>query len=94
MAKSTSYFQTQVPFYIKVLENLIDNKDLDEKGGIDSAIFEAKEVAKGNKQVFSIGKEHYYFVTTLLTRYKDNLLDLEGNSFDEETYSGILEILK
>lgn len=94
LAQSTGTIQTQVPFYVKILEDLIQNQDLDEKVVIDSAIVEAKEVARGDKEVFSIGKEHYYFVSTLLTKYKANLLNLEGKSFDKETYSSILEVLR
>jgi len=94
LAQSISTSQTQAPFYIKMLENIIENQDFNERQNIDSAIKEAKDIANGDKEIFSISNKNYFFVTTLLTKYKDNLLGLRSNHFDNRTYSSILDILR
>lgn len=94
LAQSISTSQTQAPFYIKMLENIIDNQDFNERDNIDSAIKEAKDIANGKKEIFSISNQNYFFVSTLLTKYRDNLLGLSGDDFDKNTYSSILEILR
>lgn len=94
LAQSISTSQTQAPFYIKMLENIIANHDTNDRDNIDAAIQEAKEIVDGNKDIFAISNRHYFFVTTLLSKYKKNLQELEGNEFDNNTYSGILEVLR
>lgn len=90
-----STFQTQAPFYINTLENIIaGNIEGEDKSSIDSAIFEAVQVAKGEKNVFSINNDHYFFITTLLTKYKENLIRLDNQNFQNNTYREILILLK
>lgn len=94
LAQLDSTSQTQAPYYIKILENILADHDFNERQDIDSAITEAKEIANGNKEVFSISNNHYFLVTTLLIKFKENLLVLKGNDFDKNTYSSILDILR
>jgi hypothetical protein len=89
-----STFQTQAPFYINVLQNIIKgNEGNESKANIDFAIVEAVNVAKGNKNIFTIDNNHYFFVTTLLSKYKEKLLQIENKEIQSQTYSDILNIL-
>jgi predicted nucleic-acid-binding Zn-ribbon protein len=89
-----STFQTQAPFYINVLENIIKGNNINEsKVNIDFAISEAAEVAKGNKSIFKIDNNHYFLVTTLLSKYNEKLLKIEDRNIQAQTYSDILNIL-
>lgn len=88
-------FQSQAPFYINIFENILSGKiDKESKETIDYAILEAIDVAKGNKNVFSIDNNHYFLITTLLKKYKDSLLDIGDKDFENQTYSDIIELLK
>ena len=50
-----STLQTQAPFYISILENIVQgNAERESIESIDSAISEAIQVAKGDKNIFSI----------------------------------------
>lgn len=90
-----STLQTQAPFYINVLQNIIVGKEsVVTKENINTAICEAVDVAKGNKNVFSIDNNHYFFITTLLSKYKEKLLLLNNDNIQPQTYSDILNILK
>ena len=90
-----SSLQTQAPFYVNILENITKGSaNSDSITNINSAILEAVNVAKGNKNVFSIDNNHYFFITTLLAKYKDNLLKIEERDFQKTTYSDIILILK
>lgn len=90
-----STLQTQAPFYINVLQTIINgNERQDIKANIDAAIGEAKSVANGSKNIFLIDNNHYFFVTTLLSRYKEKLLLLNDDAIQPQTYSEILNILK
>lgn len=90
-----STFQTQAPFYINTLENILSgNVTPESKSNIDSAIYEAAEVAKGNKDVFTIDNDHYFLITTLLAKFKSKLLQIDKKELQKDVYSGILTILK
>lgn len=86
--------QTQAPFYVNILESIINNVNDEGKKSIDIAINEAIHVANGTKDVFAINNNHYFFVTTLLSKYKDNLTALTEGNFTKKTYQEILNILK
>ncbi len=90
----TNTLQTQAPFYVKILEDIIAGNNFSEKENVDIAINEAIEVANENKDLYAINNNHYFFVTTLLSKYKDKLLQLHSNQFNQATYNDILEILK
>lgn len=90
----TNTFQTQAPFYVNILEDLISDNGNADSGNIDIAINEAIEIANDKKDVFSINNNNYFIVTTLLSKYKEKLLKLDKNSFNKDVYSEILEILK
>lgn len=90
-----STLQTQAPFYISILENIVKgNAGQESRENIDSAILEAISVAKGDKNIFSIDNNHYFFITTLLAKYKESLLIITGHNFQNSTYSDIIKILK
>lgn len=90
-----STLQTQAPFYINIIENIIGGKVInDNKKNIDIAISEAIQVAKEEKNVFTIDNNHYFFVTTLLARFKVRLLEIEDHDFSNQTYTEILSILR
>ena len=90
-----STLQTQAPFYINIIENIIIGNVIDEnKRNIDTAISEAIQVAKEEKNVFAIDNNHYFFVTTLLAKFKDSLLKIDNYNFSNQTYSDILSVLK
>lgn len=90
-----STLQTQAPFYINILENIVkDNAEQESRDSINSAISEAIQVAKGYKNIFSIDNNHYFFITTLLAKYKENLLKIEERDFQKTMYSDIIMILK
>ncbi|KRB54639.1 hypothetical protein [Flavobacterium sp. Root186] len=90
-----STLQTQAPFYINIIENIISGKsNVENKNNIDSAISEAIEVAKEQKNVFSINNNHYFFITTLLSKFKEELLQIENNNYSNQIYSKILDTLK
>lgn len=90
----TNTLQIQAPFYVNILEDIIADNENCDKSNIDIAIKEAIEIAKEEKDIFSINNNHYFIVTTLLSRYKDKLLSLKESSFSKKTYSEILDILK
>jgi len=90
----TNTLQTQAPFYVKILEDIIAGKDFSEKENVDIAINEAIEVAHEEKDVYTINNDHYFFVTTLLSKYKEKLMQLQAGRFTHNTYDDILEILK
>jgi hypothetical protein len=90
-----STLQTQAPFYINVLQTIINGNEKKEiRANIDNAITEAINVAKGNKNIFLIDNSYYFFVTTLLSKYKNELLLLNDDNIQPQTYSEILNILK
>ena len=90
-----STLQTQAPFYISILENIVQgNAERESIESIDSAISEAIKVAKGDKNIFSIDNKHYFFITTLLVSYKESLLNIVGQDIQNSTYSDIIRILK
>ena len=91
-----STLQTQAPFYISTLENIVKGtENVERRNNIDLAISEAIDVAKGEKNIFSIDNNHYFFVTKLLSEYKDKLLRIEkNNQFQTPIYTEILQILK
>lgn len=90
----TNTLQIHAPFYVNILEEIIADNENCNKSNIDTAIKEAIEIAKEEKDVFSINNNHYFIVTTLLSKYKDKLLNLTESSFSKKTYSEILDILK
>lgn len=94
LAQLDSTSQTQAPYYINILENILKDVNFKNRNDIDSAIKEAKDIATGNKEIFSISNNHYFLVTTLLVKFKKDLLVLKGNDFDKKTYSSILDILR
>jgi hypothetical protein len=89
----TNDTQIQAPFYVGVLQHLVDGQ-IDNKDSIDCAIKEAKEIAVGNKPVFSISNKNYFFITTLLSKYKQKLATLEVNNISNNTYIEIIDILR
>lgn len=90
-----STLQTQAPFYINIIENIISgNGSAENKINIDFAISEAIEVAKEHKNVFAIDNNHYFFITTLLAKFKDDLLQLENHNYSNQIYLRILDTLK
>lgn len=93
LAQSSNALQAQIPFYVNILEDIISNNDTHEKESIDNAIFEAKDIALGAKEIFSVSNNHYFFITTLLTKYLDGLKSLTEDNFDNKIYREILEIL-
>lgn len=90
----TSTLQTQAPFYVNILQDIISSKNLQNKADIDTAITEASEIAKGEKSIFAIDNNHYFLVTTLISKYKEKLLAFKNDSFSNEVYNEILELLK
>lgn len=86
--------ETQAPFYINILKNILVNNNIEDKKEIDFAIEEAKAIADGHKDIFSINNDYYFLVSTLLTRYKDKLRLLKSNNYNQSIYSDIIEILK
>lgn len=87
-------FQIQAPFYITILKHIIRGDESSEnKEHIDFAIFQAVSVAKGTLNIFSIDNNYYFFVTTLLSNYNDELLSIEQN-IQTKTYADILDILE
>lgn len=88
-----STFQSQVPFYITILENIIKGNN-EEKANIDSAIYEAIEIARGEKNIFTIDNNHYFLITTLLSKYNTGLLSIDNKNIKSEVYSEILDVLK
>ncbi|WP_117880210.1 hypothetical protein [Aureibaculum luteum] len=94
LARSSSTMHAQAPFYINILENIISDVNSKEKIEIDSAIIEARQVAKGEKEIFSINNNHHFFVVMLLTSYRDRLNDLTKIGINHDTYREILNLLK
>ena len=94
LAQSSNSIQAQAPFYIKTLQNIIENIDTHEKEGIDTAITEAKQVAMGEKEIFTIDNNHYFFIITLLTHFSDELRILDNNNLKKQNYRAILELMK
>lgn len=90
-----SAFQTQAPFYVDIIENIIKgDTSVESKSNIDSAIYDAIDVAKGDKNVFSINNDHYFLITTLLAKFKDQLLKIDKENLQSRNYSEILNVLK
>lgn len=90
-----STFQTQASFYINILENIIKgNQASVNKENIDIAICEAVDVAKGHKNIFAIDNNHYFFITTLLSKYSTELKTIEGKNIQPKIYTDILSILE
>lgn len=90
----TNTLNTQVPFYVNILEEIVANDASSERQNIDDAITEALEVSKGEREIFAINNRHYFFVTTLLTKYKEKLERLDIHNLSTSDYSDILNILK
>lgn len=90
----TNILQTQAPFYINILEDIIAGAHNEERGNIDSAINEAIEIANNRKDIYTINNNHYFLVTTLLSAYKNKLVILHQDEFNESIYKEILSILK
>jgi hypothetical protein len=90
----TNDTQIQAPFYVGVLQRIIDGDVVENKSSIDSAIKEAKEIAIGNKTVFSINNNNYFLITTLLSKFKNELTTLEVNNINMSTYTQIINILR
>ncbi len=93
LAQSSNISNTQSSFYVSILESIIDDSSTNYKKDIDIAIKEASEVAKGIRKVFSINKNHHFFITTLLIDYKEKLLSI-NDDFGTETYREILDVLR
>lgn len=96
LAQSSDTNCSQAPFYITLLNEIIEHNDTDIKHDIDLAIDEARLVAKGTKKIFSVNN-NYYFIITLLTKFKDKLVEMDSKDHEEyptETYQEILEILE
>ena len=90
-----SILQTQAPFYINIIENIILGKVVDkDKLNIDSAIIEAIDVAKENKNFFTIDNNYYFLVSTLTAKLKNRLIEIDNYSFTNQFYYEILEALK
>lgn len=93
LAKLNS-FQIQAPFYITILRHIINgNEAAENKEHIDFAIHQAVDVAKGTLNIFSIDNNYYFFVTTLLSNYNEELLTIDQN-IHTKIYSDILDILE
>jgi len=92
LAQSSNTIESQAPFYKNILEGIIrGEKDVNSES-IDNAIKEAKEIANGNKTIFSIDNDSYYLVSTILLNYKAKLIEL--NKIEISTYQDVLKILK
>lgn len=89
----TNTLETQAPFYANILQDIIDNKNMGNKESIDNAIKEAKKVILGEKNIYSIDNNHYFFITTLLLNYKDKLIEVNDNKINNQTYIDILNLL-
>ena len=90
-----SSLQTQAPFYINSLESIIHGNNTPEsKEKIDSAISEAIDIAKGQKNIYSVDNNHYFFIATLLANYRERLIQVEKDNFGMVLYVDILKIFK
>lgn len=90
-----STFQIQAPFYINTIEKIVSgNITPENKSNIDSAIFDAVDIANGVKNVFSINNEHYFLITTLLAKFQDQLLKIDKHNLQIKNYSEILNVLQ
>ena len=69
LAQSSKTLQTQIPFYVNILENIIANNNPEEKKNIDIAIKEAMDIANNEKSIFSINNNYFFLISTLLTKY-------------------------
>lgn len=95
LAKSSESYLNQAPFYINIFENIISGVQIEQKEYIDTAINDAKEIANESKSVLTIDNNHFFLITTLLTKYKERLVQLQKEKdFEIQTYNEILEILK
>ena len=94
LAQTSDALQAQAPFYINILENIIENQNSQEKRNIDIVIKEAKEIANGNKEIYTIDNNHYFLITTLLTKFRENLIKLQENDYNNKTYNEILNVLR
>jgi hypothetical protein len=90
----TNTLDTQAPFYVNILEEIVANGTSSERQNIDNAIYEALEVSNGHKEIFAINNRHYFFVTTLLTKYKEQLSKINMNNLTNTVYLDILNIMR
>lgn len=95
LAQSSDTSYTKIPFYIDIFEKIISGHDFKEKSDIDTAINQAKEIAEENKSIYTIDNNHFFLITTLLTKYKKELLQLnKDEDIKPRIYTEIIEILK
>lgn len=93
LAQMLDSSNVQTTLYVDILENVISKKEHSSKSILDEAIQEAKDVALEKKDIYSINKKHFFFVTTLLKRYYGGLINLDNRDIDEDTYTAILNVL-
>lgn len=94
LAQTSNTVEIQAPFYADLLENIISKNEQSEKHSIDSAIKQAKKIASDEMDVFAIDNKYYFFITTLLEKYRDKLLLLNVDNINHKTYKEILDVLK
>lgn len=92
----TNTLQAQAPFYVNILEGIIGggNYDIEAKEDIDNAINQAAEVVSGEKDIFAIDNDHYFLITTLLTKCQNSLGKLKDQGLTISIYTDILASLK
>lgn len=95
LAQTTNSENIKSDFYIKILEDIVNDHDSSAKESVDKAIFEAINIATDTKDVFSINTNSYFLVTKLLQDLKEKLIELNKNtSIPKEFYPEILQILR
>lgn len=95
LAQEVNNEQVKSDFYVDVFEKIVNSEDIQNKMFIDSAILEAVGVANGRIDVFSISNSYYFLVTTLLQKFKKELVELNSiDSVPHYVYKEILSILR
>lgn len=85
--------QSQIPFYISIFSDILNGED-EYKSQMDTAIKDAALVSTNQKDIYSVGRAHYFLITSLLMYYSDKLSELsDENLINNSVYSEIIGLL-
>lgn len=85
--------QSQIPFYINIFSDILKGEN-EYKKQMDTAIKEAALISTKQKEIYSVERNHYFLITSLLMYYNDKLSELSiEDTISSSVYTEIIALL-
>src|SRR5690606_8466268 len=90
-AQSQAEFNT--PLYVSIFNSLANGRGDSYKSEINSVLREAKQVFKGEKEIYSVRNDYYNLISLLVTKGNSLFSHLNESDISATDYQEVLEVL-